>query len=371
MLDKKTKFKLSNMDTGNLFFPNPDEFMKSLGFNVSPRSKIKKFAKESSIEIEISDRSLDSLLKRGISLKLARKLFRNLSKSDFFKWIRRNVNVGNLPKNCWDNGKFWLISLELTMLLSDEFDFLPFERFLTKRHEQNQTVVMWLENNKKMPQTEREQIAWLLEHYGIVLPLTSLEASRHETIKQALEEIVKAEFQGVDVFDIPNQEIQDIVLIQYDFHLSMLAAFDLSICSLESGDYCSFFSEIMKREGNCYFAKYLGWFIDLTNSTQYELGICVPVNYKDTGSGRTLEQVQRETLKDWMKGKTKPTWQTLERFFEKKLPSCDDVFYFQVIAWVCIGMDKLVGKNVRQEKLLRDMFDTHYLDYFNKIKQLQ
>lgn len=88
------KISLKPLRSYNPFFPSPDEFAEFMGANVSARNKVKTFAPLMGIEVNITDRSLDNLGNKGISLKTASTLAENV-----FTYLRRvNLRFPNLFK---------------------------------------------------------------------------------------------------------------------------------------------------------------------------------------------------------------------------------------------------------------------------------
>lgn len=68
----KEKVTLKPITPNTIYFPSLDEFALFLGFGVSARSKARILKEQLSLDLKVSERSLDNLGSKGISEKKAR-----------------------------------------------------------------------------------------------------------------------------------------------------------------------------------------------------------------------------------------------------------------------------------------------------------
>jgi hypothetical protein len=354
--------------SGNIFFPQPDEVMKSIGISPTPRTKIKGLASLLNLQLKLSNSSLDNLGRKGIKEKtlirllkpIYKKLFRiHGSMKDTFKKVdNNNIHV-------WDSGFFWNIILEELKRGVNEgkgkaFDLTPLDIFFKIRNIDNQKLGKYLKQN-----TSTDEV-FLKGFYDIVLPMTLLEPELHHEVITITEQLDNPN-------DITAQQSICFMRVQYDFYLSLIAAIDHCLVKdwdLDKSHPKGLFGNIFDLDGKTYLAKLLLGFKKGTNKNYRELAKLIPLNKEETDSGRTLHEAQIETLKAWRSGKQIPSYSKLNTFIQALEPGFDMTNY-QIMGCVCLSLDRLMTRYVRDDssrQIAQSVFSSHYYKkHFEKL----
>ncbi|EJG1709467.1 hypothetical protein CDB79_RS02695 [Vibrio parahaemolyticus] len=356
---KSNKISLKPIISGNLFFPQPDEVLNAIGISPTPRNKIKMIQQWFNIQTKLSDSSLDNLGKGGIKERTLNRALKPIHKKIFGMIGSIKSAYPNLPKtkvHVWDSGHFWMSTIAGFKLgygrsNSSLRDITPIETFLTERNQQNQKLV---EFGTKHPPNKKT----LKAYYKMVLPMTRLDPSLHSEI-----------FTFIDNYDKSNQismrQATCVMLAQWDFHLSLLAAIDHCLITdwkLHKSHPQGLFGNLFDLEGKTFLGKFIHGLKVGATKTFCELARYIPLNKKETNTGRSLLDAQIETLKAWRSGKQLPSYQTLCKFIERIYPDTD-MSNYQIIGCVCLSIDRLVenlSKNDSDKLLMRSIFSSSY-----------
>jgi len=334
----------------------------------------------------ISDRSLDNLAKVGVMPKtiypIGWKLYRFVSEKKIPILRSRNIDLTHWA----DTHIFWkqfIAGLEhgqqeqgVTPLIPIDFTYIKI--FLEQRNEQ---YLPQLERLKTYDKEEYELDGeFMVSFYKPVIPHTCLLEEEKQTLVEALKCYPKLNDLDSDVSEI-------IFLFLNDFYLSIFAVIDftygefLKSYANSTGNEFSWpkngiIAEVMQLEGTCYFGRFIN-FIKKRLCTNYStLAAAIPVNFNEkTDSGRTFQEAQKDTLKDWRKGKTQPTFRTMNTFFEnlKFLLSTDYSFYglmFQSIDRYVRYHDSKPDEPEKKQLLEKVFSEQYYKRHYQKVSKL-
>jgi hypothetical protein len=153
--------------------------------------------------------------------------------------------------------------------------------------------------------------------------------------------------------------------VQYDFYLSLIAAIDHCLVKdwdLDKSHLQGLFGNLFDLDGKTYLAKFLVGAKKGVNKNYSELAKLIPLNKKETDSGRTVHEAQIETLKAWRNGKQVPSYSKLHTFIQALEPDFDMTNY-QIMGCVCLSLDRLITRYVRDEssrQIVRSIFSSQY-----------
>ena len=392
------KISLKPLRSYNPFFPSPDEFAEFMGANVSVRNKVKTFAPLMDIEVNIADRSLDNLGNTGVSLKTASTLAENV-----LTYLRRvNLRFPNLFKlrrlMAADVGIYWEQAIEGYRCSQDptrnelELNLAYIENFIKTRQRDIQPQLDILRKHRGKKSTPDFEL--IAELYSLVLPKTRLITLEQETVFNIFKE-------GLHHGKLVPEDEAALLLFINDFNLSLLATVDhtlidyyerylqeqrICVSSASKWPSSGIIYDVFTQDGTTYFDRFISYLKWFSGKSYTELAEAVPVTRsgKEKGeedleandSGRQLIDIQKETLKDWRKGKTRPSIEKLNGFFsELKLLNTFDLTLYGVIF---LGIDKYIAKMVnadqskpQKQELLEQVFSAeHYKRHYDKWKKL-
>ncbi|MCG9752500.1 hypothetical protein L1D54_18660 [Vibrio brasiliensis] len=392
------KISLKPLRSYNPFFPTPDEFAEFMGANVSARNKVKTLAPLMGIKITITDRSLDNLGKTGISLKTASTLIDNV-----LTFLRRiNLNFPNLFKlrrlMAADVGIYWEQAIKGYRCSQDrsgnelDLNLAYIGNFIATRQCDIQPQLDILRKHKGTKSPPDFEL--LVEFYSPVLPKTCLTTKEQETVLNIFK-------YGLHHGKLVPEHEAALALFINDFNLSLLATVDhtlidyyerylqeqgICVSSASKWPSTGIIYDVFSQEGMTYFDRFISYLKWLSGKSYAELAEAVPVTRsgKQKGeedldandSGRLLLDIQKETLKDWRRGKTRPSIEKLNGFFDElKLLNTFDLTLYGVIF---VGIDKYIAKvvktnqsNTQMKETLEQVFnEEHYKRHYDKWKKL-
>jgi len=199
-------------------------------------------------------------------------------------------------------------------LAGEDASFLqPLITFIDRRYLEYEPQREWISYHRGME--ESKLLSKMVEFYLPVIDKTALSTEQQSLVLRTFAKPVVAEN-----FKMAQAETEAMVLFTQDFNLSLFAALDLVAINWKhlnqegTKQHDSFFGRILAADGKCYFGKLISFIKEDTGISYRELAQCVPIQQESTETGRTLLEVQIERLKEWRKGKTKPSFATLDKF---------------------------------------------------------
>lgn len=362
----KEKVTLKPITPKTIYFPTVDEFAHFIGLGISARAKANTFKELLSSDLKISPRSLDNLGNQGIKEKTARRaswpILRFLSKNGLLQYFK------GLPKEFRATEVIyaWRAPLLTFNHVNSDINLQPLHSFFNHRNELYQPIKHFIDSSPKL--TPNNQTELLVSFYQLALPQTLLsQDEQNEILRMVASDDILREENGTNRLYIQ--------FWFYDFHLSLIAALDLTLLTnanlidkYESG----LFGCVFKQKGQTYLSKLLNHLKDYGGCSDYQLAQSIPIErHKNLEHATTMFEAQTKTLKEWRSGKTHPTHKTLKIFFEN-LDSDAYVLPIVLVAIVCIGLDK----RLKDPKMAswKDEFQTtfsaqRYAMYFEHFKK--
>lgn len=370
----KEKIVIQPLLQGNPFLKTPDEVVKLFGFSTSIRSKVKLAARAMKQEVTLSDRSLDNLARRGISKKKAEDALEPI-----FKALSERINIDFddlIPDGTKtsDVHVFWKASITTFVLgakFSDEEKccLQPLIAFIERRCAEYEPQREWITRYRGMEQ--EEALCYLTDFYQPVIDKTLLDSKQIAMVRKVLDKVSLGEEVKVD-----QDEIKALALFSHDFNLSLFASLDLvarNLALLVYNDVVkqdeSFFTQLLEAEGQCYFGKLLALIKIKTGCTYSKLAQLIPIQYQNSDSGRTESEAKVERLKEWRKGKTKPSFTVMDEFFSHF--DVGDQFPLLIYGFICQAIDRMIDKYKRKDDqaFLREIYSAeNYSRYYDKEK---
>lgn len=356
----------------NPFIKTPDEVVELFGFPTSIRSQIKFLAALFGQEVKVSDRSLDNLSGKGVSEQKANEaLAPMLTQLD-----QLNLNLDNLipiGTSTDDLKTLWRATIKSFVAgfgaAAQDTSFLqPLVAFIERRCTEYEVQREWGSNHRGVD--EQKLLTLITEFYRPVIDKTALNLEQQNIViklfeRLSLEKNVKAN----------QDELEAMALFTQDFNLSLFAALDLVAINWKhlnqegTKQHDSFFGKILAADGKCYFGKLISFIKEDTGISYRELAQCVPIQQESTETGRTLLEVQIERLKEWRKGKTKPSFATLDKFCSNF--AFEDQLLLLIYCLICQALDRQLAKYQGDEKrMLKEIYSAdNYLTYYLKEKE--
>ncbi|KJR29099.1 hypothetical protein [Vibrio sp. S234-5] len=330
----KEKVTLKPITPNTIYFPSLDEFALFLGFGVSARSKARILKEQLSLDLKVSERSLDNLGSKGISEKKARlaswPILRFLFQKGLFLFFKE------LPKDvrATDVIHTWLIMLRSFNHEQPYINLQPLHSFLNHRDQLYQPIKHFIDTMPKL--TTDNQTELLVSFYQLALPKTLLsQEEQKEILRLVASDDMNREENGTNRLCIQYWF--------YDFHLSLMAALDVTILdnfNLVSEYEYGIFSHVFKKDGATYLSKLLNHLIEKMDFRYCQLAKFIPIKRERESECETsMFEAQTKTLKEWRSGKTHPTNKTLIKFFEN-IDTESYALPILLVAMICIGLDK-------------------------------
>ncbi|WP_155362348.1 hypothetical protein [Vibrio nigripulchritudo] len=312
---------------------------------------------------------MDNLGKGGISIKLARRtiwpIIRFLHKKKLLAQLPRFP--GKMRTN--DVIHFWKASLKGFEISSDTLDIQILYSFLKFRNQQYRPVRLFLDSAP--PLSEENQEVLLQKFYNIALPQTLMTPNEQLTVQiltQQLDRLRKGEH-------VEQYEYDCLIKWYHDFHLSLFAAIDLTILSnvqTERNYEQGILTVIFKQQGVTYFSKLLTYLNKTMKISDYELAKYIPIDRDESKPLSTsLLEAQKNTLREWRSGSTKPTNQTLMKFYRSFGEDYDYLPIF-VVSIICLALDRQINKQYAPGIIsaFKTMFSaenySHYFSYYKE-----
>lgn len=357
----------------NPFIKTPDEVAELFGFPTSIRSQIKFIAAKFGQEVKISDRSLDNLSGKGMSEQNAdAALAPILTLLDRF-----NLDFDDLipiGTSTDDLKTLWRAAIKNVIAgiqsAGEDASFLqPLIAFIDRRCSEYEPQREWISCHRGME--EDSLLSEIMGFYSPVINKTALNSEQQNMVIRGLDNLVLGENIEAD-----QDEIEAMWLFMQDFNLSLFAALDLvaiqSKCLHQEGtkQYDSFLVKILASDGKCYFGKLISFIKAETGFSFRKLAQCVPIQQESAETGRTLLEAQIERLKEWRKGKTKPSFATLDKFFSNF--AFEDYILLLIYSFICLALDRELAnkKSAVDRRILKKVYSAEtYINYYLKEKE--
>ncbi|WP_133013113.1 hypothetical protein [Marinomonas flavescens] len=356
----------------NPFIKTPDEVAELFGFPTSIRSQIKVIAATFGEAVTVSDRSLDNLSGKGLSERKAEEVLAPMQTI----LDRLNLDLDNLiPTGTSTNDlkTLWRAAIKSLVagieLAGEDASFLqPLIAFLDRRCLEYEPQREWISYHRGME--ESKLLSKIVEFYRPVIDKTALSAEQQNLVIRTFAKSTLAEN-----FEIAQDEMEAMGLFTQDFNLSLFAALDLVAINWKhlnqegTKQHDSFFGKILAADGKCYFGKLISFIKEDTGISYRELAQRLPIQQESTETGRTLLEVQIERLKEWRKGKTKPSFATLDKFCSNF--AFEDQLLLFIYCLICQALDRQLAKYQGDEKrMLKEIYSAdNYLTYYLKEKE--
>lgn len=356
----------------NPFIKTPDEVAELFGFPTSIRSQIKILAALFGQEVKVSDRSLDNLSGKGVSEQKADEaLDPMLTLLD-----QLNLNIDNfipIGTSTDDLKALWRAAIKSFTAgfesAGQDTSFLqPLIAFIERRCTEYEAQREWGSNHRGVD--EQKLLTLIAEFYRPVIDKTALNSEQQNIVIQLLERLSLE--QNIQA----NQdEIEAMGLFTQDFNLSLFAAVDLVALNWKHRhqegikQHNSFLFKILASDGKCYFGKLMSFIKEDTGVSFRTLAQYVPIQQESTETGRTVLEVQVERLKEWRKGKTKPSFATLEKFCSNF--AFEDQLLLFIYCLICQAIDRLLVKyKTDEQRMLKEIYSAdNYLTYYLREKE--
>ena len=370
----RKKVVIQSLTQGNPFLKTPDEVAEMFGFPTSPRSKVKLAAGLLEQEVKISDRSLDNLAGKGISERKAKEALEPIIRAmegrlkfDVDSFIPDGTRTSDLHI-------LWPVAIN-SFLCGAQFSeqeescFQPLIVYLERRCVEYEPQREWITRYRDMRQ--EKALCHLTDFYRSVIDKTLLDSKQVASVIKMLDKISLGEEVNVE-----QDEINAFALFSHDFNLSLFASLDLvarNFALLVYDDVVkqdeSFFTQLLEVEGQCYFGKFLALIKIKTGYTYRKLAQFIPIQYRSTDSGRTESEAKVERLKEWRKGKTKPSFTVMDEFFSHF--DAGDQFPLLIYGFICQAIDRMMDKyKLKDDRaILQKIYSTeNYARYYEKEK---
>jgi hypothetical protein len=329
---------------------SPHELLELFRFNASPRNTIKYIAKVSNLDPpKVSDRTMDNLSGKGVTEKT---LFRavapllEVAPKGLMDEIDQIWNEGNSQARA-----IWLSNIaSFECNLGDNaFDLEGlglFKTFIFERVSYIEQIDEWVESiggrgELKTGKHPVNLITLILERTNLLV--------EHQT---ALIEGMKKYIDGCDSED--HQINVAICHLNADFPLALFALLDqISLDRKYQHNpeqrVPSFLAQILDMDARCYFGKLIKFIKKRTGHTSSFLASLIPVPQMNELSGRTEHEIQKERLKEWVSGKSRPSNETLQTFMCAFKP--EDQFAIFAYSHICLAIDELVAASEHKDIL--------------------
>ncbi|MGO2161662.1 MAG: hypothetical protein ACTH4J_14515 [Vibrio toranzoniae] len=341
------KFTMPSLTQGNPFLKTPDEVVELFGFPTSPRSKVKLVSGLLGQEVKISDRSLDNLAGKGISERKAKEALEPLIgaieerlKFDTDSFIPVGTRISDIHIQWSAAINCFLCGAQFSE--QEESCLQPLRVFLERRcveYEPQRELIM-----RYRGMEQEEALYHLTDYYRPVIDKTLLDSKQVALLIKVLDKISLG-----DEVNAEQDEINAFALFSHDFNLSLFASLDLvarNFGLLVYDDVVkqdeSFFTQLLEAEGQCYFGKLLTLIKIKTGCTYSKLAQFIPIQNRSTDSGRTESEAKVERLKEWRKGKTKPSFTVMDEFFSYF--DVGDQLPLLIYGLICQAIDRMMEK---------------------------
>ncbi|MCL9777552.1 hypothetical protein [Vibrio methylphosphonaticus] len=363
--DGKSKIKVNKFNYENLFIPQPDEVNWSLGFNPTIRTSVNTISKLLDIPAPVSNSTLDNFHRIGVASTSAIKVYEFLFKQlDVPEPILKEV-ISRKPISSFDYTAVWDLNVHIIQpIIEPIYPNSYLMKFLRDRVEVEKSA---LQNTKKKTTPHEKGIEYI--HH--TLQNTQLTQAELEYLISLIPSLVELN----SISDLTYDDRKSLITYKLDFYLSLIAAIDVTIINKwlsEHGDKfelpdCGIFGEIFRCEGKCHFEQFLRYIAAITEVKIGSLAVHIEIERNDTGQGVTLDEAKKNRLKEWRKGKTKPTFPTLLSFLENAVTA--GAYDFSIAGSLCIMLDRYkagLNDSCWGELINIDYYVKHYEFHLNK-----
>ena len=368
----RKKIVIKPIIQGNPFIKTPDEVAELFGFSTSIRSQIKFIATKFGQEVKVSDRSLDNLSAKGVSEQKANEaLAPALTILD-----QLNLDLDNLipiGTSTNDLKTLWRATIKSFVAgfgsTAQDTSFLqPLIVFIERRCTEYEVQREW--GSRQHGVDEQKLLTLIAEFYLSVIDKTALNSEKQNIVIKLFER-----FPLEQKIQANQDELEAMALFTQDFNLSLFAALDLAALNWKhfhqegTKQHDSFLVKILASEGKCYFGKLISFIKTELGISFKTLAQCVPIQQESSETGRTLLEAQVERLKEWRKGKTKPSFSTLESFCSNF--AFEDQLLLFIYCMICQAIDRqLVKYQGDEQRMLKEIYSADsYLTYYLKEKE--
>ncbi|HFQ5279660.1 TPA: hypothetical protein ACGUXS_004829 [Vibrio vulnificus] len=356
---------------GNLFLKTPDEVAELFGFSTSIRSKVKLLSRGLQKEVKLSDRSLDNLGGKGISKLKAEEAFEPIYSAledklnlDFESLIPEGTRTSDIHV-LWPAAiKSFVCGAQFSE--QEKSCLQPLVAFIERRCREYEPQREWVTNFRAIEYEGR--LRHLTDFYMPVINKMLLDSTQQDAVMKILSMIALG-----DKVKVEKEDVKALCLFFQDFNLSLFVSLDLVARNFAllvddaSKQDESFLAQILAAEGQCYFGKLIAFIKIKTGCTYSKLAQLIPVQYQSTDSGRTESEAKVERLKEWRKGKTKPSFAVMDEFFSHF--DVADQIPLLIYGFICQSIDRMIDKYKLEDDraLLREIYSAkNYSRYYDK-----
>ncbi|WBA11812.1 hypothetical protein [Salinivibrio kushneri] len=373
---KHEKVAMKPLMLQNPFLKTPDEVANLFGLPLSARRKVKLIEFYLQEEVKLSDRSLDNLGSKGISKQKADKAIEPILDSferrfdlDLDQLIPDGTLIFELDVLWQAAIKAFFCGLNSGELEVDTNCFQPFVAFIERRCREylpQKEVILQLR--------EREGLdpgSHLVEFYEPVIGKAHLRSCHQDVAIKALNQFSQDRSYSPTI-----EELEALSALHQDFNLSLFASLDLVALNLlwagyndEQRSEDSVLVEILAEDAKCYFGRLIAFIKRKVGCSFAKISELVPVQFDSSESGRTEKEVKIERLKEWRKGKTKPSVSTMDEFFSHF--DLDDQIPLLIYGLICQAIDREISKYrcADERALLQQTYSPeNYRRYYEKEK---
>lgn len=379
------KIVIKPLRINNPFMKTYDEVCSLFGIPTSIRQRIKFLAKESNQGVRITDRSLDNLAKKGLS----EKVITNSVLTIIDEYMAQHPEFAVVDKlSCTiqpqsiviDTWRVLFEGLKAAMVV-ESFDrasvdslLQPLMAFIERRWEESLGMREWAKQHHDLD--EKEFRLNITSFFSTFINKTRLS---EEEVNHTMSGMTKYA-QGREN-EISTEELYALYLSKQDFTLSLFATLDLiasNIRNFELGADAAaitndggFLTEILRQNSPCYFGRFIELLKRNSGKSYQAMATRIPTAFKGGSSGRTKQEAQLERLKEWRKGKARPSDKSFMAFCLQFKPY--DYYPLMILGHICLSIDKMWSAANEADRVLIEKMYTpeNYLKYWEGEKRRQ
>ena len=322
MKQKKEKFRIPIIKTGNPFIPSPDDLTLFLGLPTSPRERLKLLRKIFNIDGLPSDRTLDNIHKGGIKYSTINEFEQNIIKQAPFEFA--DMNKFNLKEkfHCLDLTQLWRHTIYGIKVPEALHLFIaPLIKFIFQRCEEYQPQFEVIKKYNEKSKIDINHIAF--DYYSPIIKSTLLTSAEQKELNNFFCKLKKGVKETKEIS--PEFKSAFLVFIN-DFWLSLFAVIDnmiinlwikqhdeMNIESYESG----FLGAVLNRDNKTFLGRFFSLLKKISCKSYAELSsyVNLPISEFER-NGKTEKETKIERFKEWRSGKSVPSVEALIRYFE-------------------------------------------------------
>jgi len=350
--------KFPNWDFGFPLIKSPNEVLSLFRFNSSPRFLLKSISKQHGVEhYPISDRSLDNLTGKGVSEKTMKLAFEHLvgilppgvhdQLESIFSKDNSSIFAEKIWKSCFLGFEIMFGSNDLSKASIEQQSLESFKLFIFERCEYIERIQRWIDNIGG--DTELKNGSNPAELMRLTCEFTRL-PDEHKT--QLVESITK--FSAGGSYESHDTNVASCYL-NADFNLALFALIDKISLDFKyqhrpEEREPTFLLHVFGMEARCYFGRLIKFIKQRSGCSNAHLASLIPVNQMNEASGRTELDIQKERLKEWASGKSRPSNETLVAFSGGF--NSEDQFLVYAYSHVCLAIDGLIASSAHKDILV-------------------